>query len=379
MEELSPVSPQPTIIKNKYKKYLIIILPLTIAIIVVFLAISYFRNKESDKNNSIAPTITITPKSQNLPSTTKWSEPVSSPKRDLNLRYKIEEIEDKYKIDIILSGYKKRLIVTENSNEVELGVIWSTTGNKEQLGTYLTTKRNMFAWSPSDNQFTLLTPDKVIVYNYYSNPVPNDTWSPPRVNVKLTKTNEFLIDSNIDKFDIRSILFSGDGKELYYSSNKGIRVLLPEENVFDTQPGYYTQQIYQIPGTSGIAYWISDEEVSDFNKHSFILDYGNGVEKYTVTSSFGIDYKNEIILSPNIRKACIGWGSSGSRGRLLFNLVNGEQLNEGSGCLEWVDNNKVVLYETDSSGGGENGYLHYYLYDFVSNKRTFLHDYYNGL
>jgi hypothetical protein len=365
---------------NKYVKYLIVVVSTVFFILIVLVLIIKFpRNKVPGDNNEVIPTITKTPISQNMPNPKSWLEPISSVNRELNLRYRIEEMEDKYKIDIILRGYKSRLVVEEDGEGLESGVIWSTEDYKEQLDAYLITKRNTFAWSPSDNRFALLTPDKILVYNFVSNPVPNDTWSPPRVNVALTKTNEFLIDGNIDKFDTRSILFSGDGKELYYSSNDGIRMLFPEEKTFNTQVGYYPQEIYQIPSSTGIAYWISDNEVFDNNKHSFILDYGRSFEKHTLISSFGIDYPGEILLSPNIDKVCIGWGSSGSKGRLLFNLTNGKQIDKGAGCLEWIDNNRIVLYETDSPGGGENGYLKYYLFNLITKEKTFLHDYYTGI
>ena len=215
------------------------------------------------------------------------------------------------------------------------------------------------------------------MYKYNTELIPDDTYSPQRLKVTLAKTNEFIANEKFDSFDYPSVLFSGNGKELYFSNISGIKMLLPEEKVLNRQMGYYPSKIYAIPNSSGIVYWINKDEKPDYNNHYFIIDNGKSFKTQIIHSDFSIDIPREILLSPDLKKVCIGWESSGSKGSLLFDLSNGNEIKDGNGCIQWVSNTQAVLYSSDSPTG-ENGYILYYLFDLVTNKKTYLHNFYTG-
>lgn len=362
------------------RKYLVFLLPFFSVLLILG---GYFIGRASNKaigkgsetsSDNITPTV-----SGKKPDTARLSAPISNHKKDLYLRFIMEELEDEYKLSITLSGIQSRLIVDIDGDRKETRVIWNESGDKDQLWRYISYPSNYISWSFTENRFAILLPDKILIYKYTTEPVVNDTYSPPRIQITLTKTNEFIVNEEFDRFDYPSVLFSGDGRELYHSSRSGIRKFLPEESIVETKPGYYPSKIYPVPNSSGIVYWINEGDSPDYYNHSFVIDYGDSYKKYKITSDFSLDITRQVTLSPDLDKACIGWESSGSKGSLLFNLKTGKEIKGGSGCINWINNDKVVLYSSDYPGGTQKGYILYYLLDLLTNKKTYLHDFYNGI
>lgn len=343
--------------------------------------IGYLFGKNSNKvavNTGKLNPVNITPAISQKPSNLyAWSIPVSNPEKNFYLRFMLETIGDKHKLSVELDGIRNRLKIIINKQELS-GTIWSELGNKEQLNRYLIDPSDYISWSLATKQFAVLLPGKILVYKYNTELIPSDTYSPPRLKIILTKTNEFIANEKFDRFDTPSVLFSGNSKELYFSNKSGIKMFLPEEKVFNTRTGYYPSYIYPIPNSFGIAYWINEGNKPDYNNHYFVIDSGNSFKKIKIHSDFSIDFPGKILLSPDLQKACIGWQSSGSKGSLLFDLNSGNKILGGEGCMQWLSNTQVVLYSSNSPTG-ENGYVFYYLFDLVTNKKVFLHNFYTGI
>jgi len=365
-----------------YKKYLIFIIP--VVGITLILAGYFLGNVSNQENQTVKNELSeVAETTQNTESEKpkyKFSTPKMSPNNDLTLQLRSDEKGGGYSLSLLIDRFPEphSPIVYLEGVKIENGVLMNFTGDRDHLERIFGYFSNYVSWSPKENSFALLLPSKVVVYNYLTEPVENDTYSPPRSKVTLTKTHEYAIDESFDRFDYPVLLFSGNGKELYYSSKSGIKMLIPEEKMIDTQDGYYPSSIYPIPNSSGIAYWVTGNNEPDYNNHYFVTDFGTSSRKYTLTSDFSIDYPGEIILSPNLKKVCIGWGSSGGGGRVLFDLTTGKQIKSGTGCMRWINNNQIVIYSSDSPGGWESGNLVYYLVDLSTGNRTLLHNYYTG-
>jgi len=363
-------------------KYLIAIL-IVVGIILGFSGyiVGRYSNKTTQVNQKKRP-----PTADSLPLIKeerpiyKLSAPVMSPDNGLVLQLKSEEIGENYSLNLFIDKFPHphRPITYLDGVEVENAVLMNFTGDRDKLEQIFGYFSSYVSWLSTRNSFALLLPDKVVIYDYLTEPVKNDTYSPPRISVTLTKTHEFAIDEDFDRFDHPVLLFSGNGKELFYSSKLGIRKLMPEEKMIETQDGYYPSSIYPIPNSSGIAYWVNIENEVDDNNHYFVTDFGTSSKIYTLTSDFSVDYYEEIILSPDLQKVCIGWRSSGSGGKILFDLATGKQIESGTGCVRWINNNEVVVYSSDSSGGGESGNIVYYLVNLSTDNKTLLHNYYAG-
>ena len=52
-------------------------------------------------------------------------------------------------------------------------------------------------------------------------------------------------------------------------------MLLPEVKTIETQDGFFPSSIYTIPNSSGIAYWLSNEDPG--NDIYFIIDFGRRI------------------------------------------------------------------------------------------------------
>ena len=368
----------PQVIKRPLvKKYLIIVF--TTVINILLLIGSFMLGKNSNKtvpnigNNNLQNEQTSEPNKKPL---IKLSNPVMSPNNDLYLRFRSEEKGDLYTLDLLLDDFPNlhSAILSLDGKEIKDAVLTQVTGNKDQFQRMFYYNSNYISWSPKTNKFAVLLPEKVVIYNYSISPILNDTFSPKRNRVLLQKHKEFAINSQFDNFDYPVLLFSGNGHELFYSSSSGIKKLLPLEKDFKPQSGYYSSYIYPIPNQSGIAYWV-DSGISGGKNHSIILDYDTTHRKYNLISNFSIDYPKEIELSPDLRKACVGWETSGGGGKILFDLETGEQIQLGTGCKRWLNNNEIVVYQSDSFSGSASGIVSYYLVNLTNGTKTLLHNY----
>lgn len=366
---------------NPINKYIVLVSAFILS--VLLLIGSYYLGKQSNK---IIANIEVTesqkeqvPKEDKKP-VSKLSTPVMSPNNELYLELKSKESDNSYILELILDDFPNlhAPIISLEGEDTDDAVLTQITGTKEQLERMFYYISNYISWSPKTNTVALLLPEKVIVYNYSVSPILNDTFSPNRNKVTLQKYKEYSIKSDFDNFDYPVLVFSGNGQNLYYSSSAGIKELLPLEKDFKPQLGYYSSHLYPIPNKSGVAYWV-DTGTTGGRNHSLVLDYGSSSSKFNLISNFSIDYHKEIELSPDLRKACVGWETSGSHGKILFDLETGKQIQYGTGCIRWLNSNEVVVYESDSYSGSASGNVSYYLINLKNDTKTLLHNYSSSL
>jgi hypothetical protein len=338
---------------------------------------------ESDQRatTKTLPNPSTVPPPENTRPIYQSSIPVISPKNDLVLQAHTTKSATEYSLTIRLDGYpsKTRLTTTIDGVETDTGVLVSLTGEVNQLDRMLNYFSNYISWSPSENRFAILLPDQVIVYSYQAESIANDTWQPPRTKLTLTKSYAYATHQEFDLYDYPTVLFSGNGQELYYSHRNEVLMLIPQEKPFLPKSGNFPSSIYPIPNQPGIAYWISDKDEPNPNTNLFfITDYGTYSKKYKLSSNLSVDYPREIVLSPDLSKVCIGWETSGSGGKLAFDLSTGKPIESGIGCIRWIDNNQIIVYSTNYQGGTPVGLVNYYLVNLLSGSKIFLHSSYSG-
>jgi hypothetical protein len=323
--------------------------------------------KNSSKTTVFRISPTASPNVQNEPSV--LSNPVISPQRDFYVRFQSSKASNNYNLKIIVGGFKVHAKAVGDDID-SVGVIWSGTVNENYMKVDIASR---VTWSPKTNQLAIFLPGKVRVYNYAIGAINDPTLSPVGYQIILKRYKEIDVEEQTNIYDYPLILFSGDGTQLYYSNISGIKILLPEEKTFSPQTGYHPSSIYPIPNQTGIAYWISGS-VPDYKKHQFVIDFGYSHITYAISSSFSIDSPKQLELSPDLKKACIGWESSMSRGSLVVDLKTGQEVVGGVGCINWINNTQIIIAEPSSYTFATGINTTYYLVDLDSKKKTYLYD-----
>lgn len=324
----------------------------------------------------------ITSTNINLPSQTtqkptprpeyKFSKPAVSANNDLFFKLVSKKENDRYTFDINMAKHPSGgLIVVVDGRESQAGTLFTFTDNQAYFEKMMLSFEKYIAWSPNKKKFAVMLPNEVVVYEYETETLSNDSWTPPRQKMTLHKLHQIKVTNDNDSHNYPVILFSGDGKILYYSNNTEIKTLLPTEKSLVTTENV-SDTIYQVPNSSGVAYWVSDNKNPSDNIHTFVIDNITSKEKYSLKPNFIVDYDQEIILAPDLSKVCMGWGSSGSTGKILFDLRSGKQLEIGTGCLRWINKDQIITTVSDYSN---SGIVSYYLVNLLNGSKMFLHNF----
>jgi hypothetical protein len=297
------------------------------------------------------------------PPETTWSKPVMSKMRDLYARFRLDgQNNERYKVSLEVGSFPVGTqVISEDSKKYISNS--EIVDELEKNDFYYPSSK--ISWSDSTNQFAVLMPSKITIYNYVKESI-NDA------DVLKIISSQDLPYNNTGS---AKILFSGDGRSLFYLNNQTIKIVYPTEKEIVTTKGY-SADANAIPGLPGVVYWSHPKTVDnlpDYRNYEIVLDSGRNKRIYPIYFDFAVDYPGDIDLSPGLDKACVGWGSSGSRGSVVLNLNTGKEIRVGKGCLRWITNNQVVV---SSYSYDFYGYTTYFLVDLSSGKKTYLHDVY---
>ncbi|QQS38512.1 hypothetical protein IPM62_03965 [Candidatus Woesebacteria bacterium] len=233
----------------------------------------------------------------------------------------------------------------------------------------------IITWNDSNNVMALLTPDKVVIFYF-------DVTSPYSTRLQPADSNsidykEALVLKNIETFqqpelgerDNQSyrMFFSGDSKYFYFGPT-------PKQSIFKLHlaSGEITEyqskfNQYPIPNQSGTAEW---KESANLDK-TLVLNSDKETKTFAIPGSAQIDYLGNILLSPDLKHACIEWGSSGYWGYEIVTLTPVSKLKSGqqySFCRKWINENEVIVAERPYHFGG----TYFFNYNVISKKELFI-------
>ncbi len=142
---------------------------------------------------------------------------------------------------------------------------------------------------------------------------------------------------------------------LFKNNLNNIYPVLPTNNSTETilpNPNNYPSE----------AFWLSKGEVT-VNSDNIYQDFftltlhpkplgaktfDDVVYNIPVSNSFSLDYIEDPKISHQENYGCVLVGSSGYSGYYIFKLPDGEKIDQGkqySQCIEWIDDNQVIIAE----------------------------------
>lgn len=356
--------------QNKYFKIFLVILSIAIYTLLITIVCSVLSNSkqlistDETRKNQKETTTELTPISKNDSSLKEpsdqnerrqiitWSaRPAVLPDNILALQMLAKENGDgSFLLNFSLHFFTLflRPIIMLDGVELKDTAIAHIIVDKEEFkNIYFNFPDSYVSYPTTGNKFALRLRNKIYIYKYeleQNLSITNfsyDTSIQPKII--LTTLQE------IETADCGSILFSGDGTQLFCKTvwpNLGVvKMLIPEEKIIECRGENYDSPIYQIPDSPGFTYWLPSQNPL---LNLLVVDFGTNFQIFKILSEVGIDFPGEIKLSPDIRKACLEWQTSGSSGTVLYDLTTEQEIKSGKGCVNWLNNNEVVVYKSNS-------------------------------
>jgi len=175
---------------------------------------------------------------------------------------------------------------------------------------------------------------------------------------------------------LTSLSFMNDDS-VVVTTNKEIKQVYPAEKTIwkgDEKSG----NVWPLPAGNGYIYW---QQLEKYGAHDLIMIKDGNQTRYKTPFDGGVDAATTILLSPDLKYACVESSSSGYHGYSIFKLGSQKEIFDGqqySWCERWLDNKNIVVrefpYEHQSNA-------QFFMLNVYSGSKTLIGDYVesNGL